>query len=67
MKPLLEERDPEAIKSAQDGFTQKVYEIFGKIYQQQAQQGGAQPGPDAGAQGGQDAQDGHVDTDYDVH
>ena len=67
-KKVREGGDPEAIKSAQDGFTQKVYEIFGKIYQQQqAQQGGAQPGPDAGAQGGQDAQDGHVDTDYDVH
>ncbi|WP_102411187.1 molecular chaperone DnaK [Beduinella massiliensis] len=67
-KKVRESNDVEQIKAAQETFTQKVYEIFGKIYQQQQQSAG-QPGPDAGAgaQGGADTQDGHVDTDYDVH
>ena len=66
-KKVRESNDVEQIKNAQEAFTQKVYEIFGKIYQQQQAQQGGQPGPDAGAQGGADTQDGHVDTDYDVH
>ena len=66
-KKVRESNDVEQIKGAQETFTQKVYEVFGKIYQQQQAQQGGQPGPDAGAQGGADTQDGHVDTDYDVH
>jgi molecular chaperone DnaK len=53
--------DADEIKSAMDGFTQKVYAIFGKIYQQ------------SGGQAGQDAPTGEpapdnatVDADYDV-
>ena len=66
-KKVRESNDVEQIKGAQETFTQKVYEVFGKIYQQQQAEQGGQPGPDAGAQGGADTQDGHVDTDYDVH
>ena len=66
-KKVRESNDVEQIKGAQETFTQKVYEVFGKIYQQQQAQQGGQPGPDAGAQGDADTQDGHVDTDYDVH
>ena len=49
-----------------DAFTQQVYAVFGKIYQQQqAQDPNAQAG---GPQQAQDATgDGAADADYDVH
>ena len=52
------------IKAAEEKLTQVSYEVFGKVYQQQAaeQQAQGQPGADAGA-----ANDGTVETDYQVH
>ena len=53
------------IKAAEEKLTQVSYEVFGKVYQQQAQQSqqaGAQP--DSGATA---SNDGTVETDYQVH
>ena len=55
--------DIEAIKAQMEKTNQTSMEVFGKIYQQQAQQGnpgaqGGNPGPDA---------NGNVETDYEVH
>ena len=64
-KKVRETNDTEQIKSAMDSFTQKVYQVFGKIYQQQqAQQPGADANPNDGGQ--QPNDDGTVDADYDV-
>ena len=52
------------IKAAMEGFTQKVYAIFGKLYQQQAPEGAA---PDMGAQGYQQNADGTYEADGDIH
>ena len=57
-----------AHKAAEEKLTQVSYEVFGKVYQQQAaqnQQAGAQPGADAGNAGA--SNDGTVETDYQVH
>ena len=53
------------IKNAMEGFTQKVYQIFGKIYQQQA---GGEQGPMGGAQpdAGTMNDDGSVNADGSV-
>ena len=48
-KKVREGNNVEEIKSAMETLTQKSYEIFGKVYQQQNPQGGAQGGPDGGA------------------
>ena len=45
-KKVREGNNASEIKSAMDALTQKVYAIFGKLYQQQ----GGQPGPDMGGQ-----------------
>ena len=56
--------DIEAIKAQMEKTNQVSYEVFGKIYQQQAPQdgqpgaGATNPGPDA---------NGNVETDYEVH
>ena len=63
-KKVRESNDADQIKNAMDNFTQKVYQVFGKIYQQQAQQAGADAGQSAGGQ--QTNDDGTVDADYDV-
>ena len=47
-KKVREGNNANEIKNAMDALTQKVYAIFGKLYQQQ----GGQPGPDMGAQAG---------------
>ncbi len=62
-KKVRESGDAARIKSAMDGFTQKVYAIFGKLYQQQ---GGA--APDMGGQpyGGVNP-DGTVNGEGEVH
>ncbi len=56
-KKVRESNDAAQIKTAMEDFTQKVYAVFGKLYQQQGQQAGAQPdmgaqqqGPEAGTQ-----------------
>ncbi len=59
-RKVREGNNAEEIKSAMETMTQKVYSIFGKIYQQQ---GGQQPGPD---QGGASYGDGSVDGDGSV-
>ncbi len=65
-KKVRETNNAEQIKAAMETFTQKVYAVFGKIYQQQQ----AQQDPNA-AQGYQQAQDatadGAADADYDIH
>jgi len=43
---VREGNNAEEIKNGMDAFTQKVYAVFGKLYQQQA----GQPGPDMGQQ-----------------
>ena len=54
------------IKAAEEKLTQVSYEVFGKVYQQQAaqNQAGAQPGAD---QQSTASNDGTVETDYQVH
>ena len=77
VKSALNGSDSAAIKSATEKLTEVSYEVFGKIYQQQAQQNGGAAGfdPNAGAAGsgnnggsnssnGND--DGVVDADYEV-
>ncbi|MBR0408797.1 MAG: molecular chaperone DnaK, partial [Clostridia bacterium] len=53
-KKIREGNNASEIKSAMESLTQKVYAIFGKLYQQQGGQGapdmGAQPGPQPGTQ-----------------
>ncbi len=66
-KKTREGGNADEIKNAMETFTQKVYAIFGKLYQQQ---GGA---PEGGAQGAEQAQpngqnaDGTYEADGDVH
>ena len=64
-KKVREGNDAEAIKAAMETMTQKVYQIFGKLYQQEGgPQGGA---PDmGGSEGPTQNDDGTVNTDYDV-
>ena len=57
-KKVREGNDPAAIKTAMDEFTKKTYEIFGKVYQQEAPQG--QPGD----QGANVHDDGTVESDF---
>ncbi len=77
VKSALNGSDSEAIKAATEKLTEVSYEVFGRIYQQQAQQNGGAAGfdPNAGAAGsgnnggsnssnGND--DGVVDADYEV-
>ncbi|MGN1370316.1 MAG: molecular chaperone DnaK, partial [Aristaeellaceae bacterium] len=64
-KKTREGGNAEEIKAAMEGFTQKVYAIFGKLYQQQSPEGAA---PDMGAQGGyQQNADGTYEADGDIH
>ena len=63
-KKVREGGNAEEIKAAMEGFTQKVYAIFGKLYQQQAPEGAA---PDMGAQGYQQNADGTYEADGDIH
>ena len=62
-KKIREGGKADEIKSAMDTMTQKVYEIFGKLYQEQ----GAQPGQQADSQGPVENADGSVDADGEVH
>ncbi len=65
-KKVRETNDAEQIKNAMEAFTQKVYAVFGKIYQQQ---GAGDPNAQAnGAPNADNASsDGASDADYDVH
>ena len=63
-KKVREGNNAEEIKNAMDAFTQKVYAIFGKLYQQQGGEQGANPEqPQAGTQNA----DGTYEADGDVH
>ena len=70
LRKALEGTDTAAIKAATDKLTETSYEVFGKIYQQQAQ--GGQAGPDMGGNGGSNGNNGQnggddvVDADYEV-
>ena len=78
VKSALNGSDSEAIKAATEKLTEVSYEVFGKIYQQQAQQNGGAAGfdPNAGAagsgnnggnnSGSNGSDDGVVDADYEV-
>jgi molecular chaperone DnaK len=63
-KKVREGNNADEIKNAMEGLTQKVYAIFGKLYQQQ------QPGPDGapteGPQPGTTNDDGSVNADGSV-
>ena len=66
-KKVREGNNASEIKNAMDALTQKVYAIFGKLYQQQ----GGQPGPDmggaqAGPQAGTQNDDGSFNADGSV-
>ena len=62
LKETLKGQDTAAIKAATEELTQAFYAVSEKLYQRSAPQGGAQAGPDAGAQGGQQ----YYDADYKV-
>ena len=53
-KAVRERNNADEIRTAMDAMTQKVYAIFGKLYQQQGgaapDMGGQQPGPQPGSQ-----------------
>ena len=64
-KKVREGNNAEEVKNAMDAFTQKVYAVFGKIYQQQA---GAEGNPmdNSGPQPGSTNSDGSVNADGSV-
>ena len=69
LRKALEGTDTEAIKRATETLTEKSYEVFGKIYQQQQQQGQQPPHtPNDGTSYGpnEGGDDNVVDADYEV-
>ncbi|HPJ02735.1 MAG TPA: Hsp70 family protein, partial [Candidatus Limiplasma sp.] len=64
-KKVKETGDVQKIKDAIEPMTQKVYAIFGKLYQQ-TPEGAPQGGPDMGQSGPVENDDGTVNTDFDV-
>ncbi len=64
-KKVREGNKADEIKPAMDEMTQKVYEIFGKLYQQEGQPG--QPGDMGGEQQPMENPDGSVNADGEVH
>ena len=64
-KKVREGNNADEIKNAMEGFTQKVYAVFGKLYQQQAGQTG-DPMNGAGTQAGTTNDDGSVNADGSV-
>jgi len=64
-KKLRESNDPAAIKAEMDDITQKIYNIFGKIYQDQQAQAGGQMPPEVDAHPAENP-DGTVNADGDV-
>ncbi len=61
-KKVREGNNAAEIKAAMEGFTQKVYAVFGKLYQQQNPEGA----PDMGAQAGTQNADGSYNADGSV-
>ena len=69
LRKALEGTDTEAIKRGTEALTEKSYEVFGKIYQQQQQQGQQPPhAPNDGTSYGPNdgGDDNVVDADYEV-
>ncbi len=69
LRKALEGTDTETIKRATEALTEKSYEVFGKIYQQQQQQGQQPPhAPNDGTSYGPNdgGDDNVVDADYEV-
>ena len=69
LRKALEGTDTESIKRATEALTEKSYEVFGKIYQQQQQQGQQPPhAPNDGTSYGpnEGGDDNVVDADYEV-
>ena len=64
-KKVREGNNAEEIKNAMEGFTQKVYAVFGKLYQQQAGSQGNSTGG-AGPEAGSMNDDGSVNADGSV-
>ncbi|NLJ64397.1 MAG: molecular chaperone DnaK [Christensenellaceae bacterium] len=64
-KKLRESNDPAAIKAEMDNITQKIYNIFGKIYQDQQAEAGGQMPPEVDAHPAENP-DGTVNADGDV-
>ena len=64
-KKVREGNNADEIKNAMDGFTQKVYAVFGKLYQQQAG-GQGDPMNGAGPEAGSMNDDGSVNADGSV-
>ena len=62
-KKVREGGNADEIKNAMEGFTQKVYAIFGKLYQQQGGEGQA---PEQAPEAGSTNPDGTVNTEGDV-
>ena len=63
-KKVREGNNAEEIKNAMEGFTQKVYDVFAKLYQQAGQAGDPMNG--AGPQAGTTNDDGSVNADGSV-
>ncbi len=61
-KKVRESNNADEIKTAMESFTQKVYAVFGKLYQQAGGEGQMPPQGNPGTQN----PDGTVNTDYDV-
>ena len=61
-KKVRETNNADEIKTAMESFTQKVYAVFGKLYQQAGGEGQVPPQGNPGSQN----PDGTVNTDYDV-
>ena len=64
-KKVRESNNADQIKTAMENFTQKVYAVFGKLYQQAGGEGQMPPQGNPGNPGSQNP-DGTVNTDYDV-
>ena len=65
-KKVKETGDAEQIKAAIEPLTQKVYAIFGKLYQQENPEGAPDMAQEAPQDGAAENDDGTVNTDFDV-
>lgn len=65
-RKAIESNDIDKIKAATEKLTQVSYEIFGRIYQQQARASGEASGQDAPGKGKRAKDDDVVDADYEV-
>ncbi len=65
-RKAIESNDVDKIKAATEKLTQVSYEIFGRIYQQQAKASGGTSGQDASGKGKSGKDDDVVDADYEV-